>query len=68
MANGPILTGQAGKAEAAIKTRKSRLDKMEEEATKASPDFDGSNLMRPDGTFADESFLSPNRRGESSGY
>lgn len=68
MADTTILPGQAGKAEAAIRSRKSKLDKMEEEATKMSPDFDGSNLMRPDGTFADESFLNPNRRGERSGY
>lgn len=73
MANGTTFGGQLGKAEGAIKTRKSRLDKMEEEATKLAPDtsdrspFDGGNLMKSDGSFGDGSFLNPKRRG-SNGY
>lgn len=62
------LGGMAGKAEEAIKKRKSRLDKAEEDAMKVSPDFDGSNLMKPDGSFAPDSFLNPERRGGGSSY
>lgn len=49
-----ILTGQVGKAQAALskKATMSKLDKAEDEATKVEADFDGSNLMRPDGSFA----------------
>lgn len=73
MAGATIFGGMTGTAEGAIRGRKKRLSEAEEEATKLAPDtsdsapFDGGNLMKPDGSFDDNSFLNPKKRG-SNGY
>ena len=64
-----VFGGMLGKASGEIKSRKSKLDKMEEDATKAeAPDWNGSNLMKPSGDFDQGSFLHPRNRGSTNGY
>lgn len=64
-----VFGGLTGAAVAALKSKKKPISEQEDEALKkASPDFDGSNLMKPDGSFSPDSFLHPDRRGGGSSY